>query len=109
MEMVELGKVTDPREIAALHSLIEDHRHYTRSEAADHVLSDFHHLLPLFVCVMPLDYKRVLEEQKVKAKEEKLRHNVIDLVPSRTSSFPKNLWLFLFLTLRYREGATSLL
>ena len=86
MEMVELGKVTDPREIAALHSLIEDHHHYTRSEVADRVLSDFHHLLPLFVRVTPLDYKRVLEEQKVKAKEEKLRHNVIDLVPSRTTS-----------------------
>jgi glutamate synthase (NADPH/NADH) len=86
MEMVELGKVTDPREIAALRSLIEDHRHYTRSEVADRVLNDFHHLLPLFVRVMPLDYKRVLEEQKAKAKEEKLRHNVIDLVPSRTAS-----------------------
>jgi glutamate synthase (NADPH/NADH) len=85
MEMVELGKVTDPCEIAALRSLIEDHRHYTLSDVADRV-SDFHHLLPLFVRVMPLDYKRVLEEQKVKAKEEKLRHNVIDLVPSRTAS-----------------------
>lgn len=86
MEMVELGKVTDPREIAALRSLIEDHRHYTRSEIADRVLHDFHHLLPLFVRVMPLDYKRVLEEQVIREKEEKLRLNVIDLVPSRTAS-----------------------
>src|SRR5882724_2746304 len=86
MEMVELGKVDDPREIAALRSLIEDHRHYTRSEVADRVLHDFHHLLPLFVRVMPLDYKRVLIEEAVKAKEDKLRQNVIDLVPSRTAS-----------------------
>ncbi|KAG6891336.1 glutamate synthase [NADH] [Termitomyces sp. T32_za158] len=86
MEMVELGKVTDPREIADLRSLIEDHRHYTGSEVADRVLHDFHHLLPLFVRVMPLDYKRVLEEQKAREKEEKIRHNVIDLVPSRTAS-----------------------
>ncbi|KAJ3561152.1 hypothetical protein NP233_g10374 [Leucocoprinus birnbaumii] len=85
-EMVELGQVTDPREIAALRSLIEDHRHYTGSEIADRVLHDFHHLLPLFVRVMPLDYKRVLEEQAVREKEEKLRLNVIDLVPSRTAS-----------------------
>ncbi|KAF8905962.1 NADPH-dependent glutamate synthase [Gymnopilus junonius] len=86
MEMVELGKVNDPREIAALRSLIEDHRHYTGSEVADRVLHDFHHLLPLFVRVMPLDYKRVLEEQAAREKEEKLRQSVIDLIPSRTAS-----------------------
>ncbi|KAG2157569.1 uncharacterized protein EDB93DRAFT_1123416 [Suillus bovinus] len=86
MEMVELGKVSDPREIAALRGLIEDHRHYTGSEVADRVLHDFHHLLPLFVRVMPLDYKRVLEEQAAKEKEEKMRLSVIDLVPSRTAS-----------------------
>ena len=86
MEMVELGKVTDPREIAALRGLIEDHRHYTGSEVADRVLHDFHHLLPLFVRVMPLDYKRVLEEQATREKEEKIRNNAIDLVPSRTAS-----------------------
>ncbi|KAF8636732.1 hypothetical protein AX17_003535 [Amanita inopinata Kibby_2008] len=86
MEMVELGKVIDPREIAALRSLIEDHRHYTGSEVADRVLHDFHHLLPLFVRVMPLDYKRVLEEQVAREKEEKMRLSVIDLVPSRTAS-----------------------
>lgn len=86
MEMVELGKVSDPREIAALRTLIEDHRHYTGSEVADRVLRDFHHLLPLFVRVMPLDYKRVLDEQDAKNKEEKLRQSVIDLIPSRTAS-----------------------
>ena len=85
-EMVELGSVTEPREIAELRSLIEEHRHYTRSEVADRVLRDFHHLLPYFVRVMPFDYKRVLEEQAAKAKEDKLRQNVIDLVPSRTAS-----------------------
>ena len=86
MEMVALGKVTEPGEIAELRSLIEDHRHFTGSEVADRVLRDFHHLLPLFVRVMPFDYKRVIEEQAAKAKEEKLRHSVIDLVPSRTAS-----------------------
>ncbi|KAG6379062.1 NADPH-dependent glutamate synthase [Boletus reticuloceps] len=86
MEMVELGKVIDPKEIAALRSLIEDHRHYTGSEVANRVLNDFHHLLPLFVRVMPMDYKRVLEEQAAKEKEEKMRLCVIDLVPSRTAS-----------------------
>jgi glutamate synthase (NADH) len=86
MEMVELGKVTDPKEIAELRSLIEDHRHYTGSEVANRVLQDFHHLVAMFVRVMPLDYKRVLEEQVSKAKEDKLRRSGVDLVPSRTQS-----------------------
>ncbi|KAG8767917.1 glutamate synthase [NADH] [Ceratobasidium sp. 428] len=85
-EMVELGKVTDPREIAALRGLIEDHRHYTGSEVANRVLMDFHHLLPLFVRVMPLDYKRVLEEKAAREKEEKKKQSFIDLVPSHTAS-----------------------
>jgi glutamate synthase (NADPH/NADH) len=85
-EMVELGTVTEPREIAELRSLIEEHRHYTRSEVADRVLRYFHHLLPYFVRVMPLDYKRVLEEQATKAKEDRLRQSTIDLIPSRTAS-----------------------
>ncbi|KZT28486.1 NADPH-dependent glutamate synthase [Neolentinus lepideus HHB14362 ss-1] len=86
MEMVELGKVTDPKEIAELRSLIEDHRHYTGSEVADRVLRDFHHLLAMFVRVMPLDYKRVLDEQERHRQEEKARLSVVDLVPSRTAS-----------------------
>ena len=35
---------------------------------------------------MPNGYKRVLEEQASRAKEEKLRQSVIDLIPSRTAS-----------------------
>lgn len=85
-EMVELGKINDPHEIAELRGMIEDHRHFTGSEVADRVLHDFHHLLPLFVRVMPYDYKRVLEEEALKAKEERMRQSVIDLIPSRTAS-----------------------
>lgn len=86
MGMVELGKVEDPKEIAELRSLIEDHRHYTGSEVANRVLHDFHHLVSMFVRVMPLDYKRVLEENAVKEKLAKQRQSVIDLIPSRTPS-----------------------
>ncbi|KIY43623.1 NADPH-dependent glutamate synthase [Fistulina hepatica ATCC 64428] len=86
MEMVELGKVTDPREIAALRGFIEDHRHYTGSAIADRVLHDFHHLLPLFVRVMPIDYKRVLEQEAIREKEERQRNAFIDMIPSRTVS-----------------------
>ncbi|EIW71096.1 hypothetical protein TREMEDRAFT_42578 [Tremella mesenterica DSM 1558] len=83
---VELGPVNDPQEIAELRSLIEDHRHYTGSEIADRVLRNFHHFLPMFVRVMPLDYKRVLDEEAARIAEEKKRQSVIDLIPSQTAS-----------------------
>ncbi|KIR41148.1 glutamate synthase (NADPH/NADH) [Cryptococcus deuterogattii 99/473] len=86
MSTVELGPVNDPQEVAELRSLIEDHRHYTGSEIADRVLRNFHHLLPMFVRVMPLDYKRVLEQEAQRAAEEKKRQSVIDLIPSQTAS-----------------------
>jgi glutamate synthase (NADPH/NADH) len=83
---IELGKVNDPKEIAELRSMIEEHRHYTGSEIADRVLRDFHRMLPMFVRVMPLDYKRVLETEAARVAEEKKRQSVIDLIPSQTAS-----------------------
>lgn len=78
-EMVELGPVKDPHDIAELRNLVENHRHYTGSTVADHVIHEFHHLLPRFVRVMPLDYKRVLEEEAAKAAAEKKRSSHVDL------------------------------
>lgn len=86
MGTVELGKVSDPHEIAELRSLIEEHRHYTGSEMADRVLRNFHHMLPMFVRVMPLDYKRVLEEKAAAEAEAKKKMSNIDLIPSQTAS-----------------------
>lgn len=85
-EMVELGPVSDPAEIAELRSMIEDHAHYTQSPLALHILRAFHRTLPQFVRVMPLDYKRVLEERAAREAEEKARQSVIDLIPSQTAS-----------------------
>ncbi|MCO5574703.1 hypothetical protein L7F22_028493 [Adiantum nelumboides] len=79
-EMVELGPVKDAHDIAELRNLIENHKHYTGSTVADHVIHHFHHLLPRFVKVMPLDYKRVLEEEAAKAAEEKKRSSHVDLL-----------------------------
>lgn len=80
MEMVELGTVSEPNEIAELRNLIEEHRYYTGSAVAEHVLHEFHHLLPRFVRVMPTDYKLVLQAQAAKAAEEKKRSSHVDLL-----------------------------
>lgn len=70
-EMVEVSSLEDPAEIAYVRGLIEDHHHYTGSELAARILVDFNRALPHFVKVLPVDYKRVLEEEAAKAEEAK--------------------------------------
>ncbi|KAK4550843.1 glutamate synthase [NADH] [Oleoguttula mirabilis] len=80
-EMVELSGLEDPQEIAFLRGLIEDHHHYTGSELAARILLDFNRALPRFVKVMPTDYKRVLEEEAVKAAEAKKNEYPLPILP----------------------------
>ncbi|CAG8652359.1 15238_t:CDS:2, partial [Cetraspora pellucida] len=68
-EMVDLETVNDPEEVSFLRGLIEDYRHYTKSEIADRVLKNFNQVLPRFVKIIPVDYKAVLEKQKRLAEE----------------------------------------
>ena len=65
-EMVETSNLVESEreEIAFVRSLIEDHHHYTGSELAARILVDFNRALKRFVKVLPVDYKRVLEEEK---------------------------------------------
>lgn len=71
MEMVEAGPVEEPEEVAYLRGLIEDHHHYTGSELAARILVDFNRALPRFIKVLPVDYKRVLQEEAEKAAKAK--------------------------------------
>ncbi|KAI5295638.1 glutamate synthase [NADH] [Ascosphaera acerosa] len=71
LEMVEVSGVDDPSEIAFIRGLIEDHHHFTGSDLAARILADFARALPHFVKVLPIDYKRVMEEEKVKAEAAK--------------------------------------
>ncbi len=65
--MVELEAVTTKEDKQLLHGLITKHFMYTGSRKAKQVLDTFDATLPKFVKVMPVDYKRVLEERKRKA------------------------------------------
>ncbi len=62
LEMVELEKVEQPADVAELRGLIENHVTYTDSEVARRILAEWEMYLPRFVKVMPIDYKRVLDE-----------------------------------------------
>jgi glutamate synthase domain-containing protein 3 len=64
--MVELEKVEADDDIVELRNLIEKHRDYTGSAIAIEILSRWERSISHFVKVMPTDYKRVLEEKKVR-------------------------------------------
>ncbi len=65
--MVELEKVITEEDRQTLHQLVASHYLYTGSRKAKAVLDAWETMLPRFVKVMPVDYKRVLEERKKKA------------------------------------------
>ncbi len=71
--MVALERVESEGDIAELKELIEKHQRYTGSTVAERVLGDWPRALERFVKVMPLDYKRVLEERAARESEGELR------------------------------------
>ena len=62
--MVELEQVTIPEDQVTLRNMIEAHLKYTGSQKAREVLAKWESMLPKFVKVMPIDYKRVLLERR---------------------------------------------
>ncbi|MFW6031407.1 MAG: glutamate synthase-related protein, partial [Myxococcota bacterium] len=61
--MVDLDPMLD-KDLDEVRSLIELHHHYTGSAVAERVLADWANQGPRFVKVMPVDYKRVLQERE---------------------------------------------
>ena len=53
-----------------LHRMIENHLHYTGSERASTILENWPAYLPKFVKVMPVDYRRALEETELAQEPE---------------------------------------
>jgi glutamate synthase (NADPH/NADH) large chain len=65
--MVELEQVTSDDDKKLLHDMITSHFMYTGSRNAKRILDGWDAILPKFVKVMPIDYKRVLAERKAAA------------------------------------------
>jgi len=65
--MVELEKVATAEDKKLLHEMITSHFMCTGSRNAKRILDSWDAILPKFAKVMPVDYKRVLEERKKKA------------------------------------------
>ncbi|MDD5108580.1 MAG: glutamate synthase large subunit [Candidatus Omnitrophica bacterium] len=67
--MVGLEKI-DAQDIETIKKLLFNHHKYTQSPKAKEVLANFHKYANLFIKVMPLEYKRILEERKVLKKAD---------------------------------------
>jgi glutamate synthase (ferredoxin) len=63
-EMVSLGPLEDPEEVEEVLAMIRRHAQLTHSARARDILVRWSELRPLFVRVIPNDYRRVLEAQK---------------------------------------------
>jgi len=59
-EMVDVGPLDEPEEIAAVGAMIERHYGYTKSGRARQVLDNWNDMVKKFVRVLPRDYKRML-------------------------------------------------
>jgi len=63
-EMVELEKLED-KDIYTIENLLHNHYKYTGSSSAKEVLDNFSNEIKKFIKVMPIEYKRVLEAEKM--------------------------------------------
>ncbi len=72
LDMVDLESVWSEEDKHRLRQLIERHYHFTASERAKMILDNWATHLPLFVKVMPIDYRKALERmgQQVHADDE---------------------------------------
>ena len=72
MDMVELSLVEDSVSRKELLELIRQHYLHTGSALAGRMLDDWQHCLEDFIQVVPIEYKRVLEEEKMQKLKEKI-------------------------------------
>jgi glutamate synthase (NADPH/NADH) large chain len=72
MEMVELSLIEDKQDNEELYSLISTHAGYTNSPIAKRILDDWNNYVKKFMKILPIEYKKVLHEEKMEALKKKL-------------------------------------
>ncbi|MHB1558974.1 MAG: glutamate synthase large subunit [Isosphaeraceae bacterium] len=65
--MVELEPMAEPEDIETVRDLLIQHAGYTGSQVAARLLNDWDWAIGRFIRVMPVDYRRVLEQQRLAA------------------------------------------
>jgi len=72
MDMVEINLVEDSSYRKELHELIRQHYLYTGSKLARTMLDDWNRYVEDFIQVVPIEYKRVLQEEQVRKLQQKI-------------------------------------
>jgi glutamate synthase (NADPH/NADH) large chain len=72
MEMVELSLVEDLADREELRRLIAAHARYTQSPLAGRILENWDEYVKRFIKVTPFEYKKILQEQKIEAINQKI-------------------------------------
>ena len=75
MDMVEINLVEDSISRKELHELIRQHYLYTGSKLARQMLDDWNSYVGDFIQIVPIEYKRVLQEEQFK----KLQNKIADI------------------------------
>lgn len=72
MGMVELSLIEDLTDNKELKDLITRHYQYTQSPLAKRILDNWSEYVTQFIKVLPIEYKKVLEEEKIEALKKKI-------------------------------------
>ena len=72
MDMVEINLVEDSVSRKELHELIRQHYLYTGSKLARQMLDDWQRYVEDFIQVVPIEYKRVLQEEQFRKLQDKI-------------------------------------
>ncbi len=70
LEMIDIEPILETDDQEFLHDLVKRHVKYTGSEHAARILRDWESMLPQFVKVFPIDYRRALERIKTEQSKE---------------------------------------
>ena len=72
MEMVELSLIEEASYRKELHELIRQHYLYTGSKLARTMLDNWNHYAEQFIQVVPIEYKKVLQEEQMRKLQQKI-------------------------------------
>jgi glutamate synthase (NADPH/NADH) large chain len=72
MEMVELTLIEDSMDSKEVQGLISNHYKYTGSQRAKHILDNWSLYVDKFKKIVPIEYKKVLQEEKIEAINKKI-------------------------------------
>lgn len=70
--LIELSEVGDKEDILELQRLIHNHYIYTKSELAQKILENWNNYIQKFVKVIPFEYKKYIEEQRIEALKQNI-------------------------------------